>query len=309
MTERLLDKTVIAGLAYRGAGLDKPGGNPRLKRIVGRLLTDLFTAIDDLDMTMDEFWAGVEYIRKSAATNELGLLVPAVAAEHLLDLRLDEEEKRAGITGGTARTIEGPLYVAGAPREKYEARLDDGTDDAEVLFVEGQVRDVSGNPIPGALVEVWHANIQGFYSFFGPPQTPFNLRRTIETDNQGCYRFRSIMPSGYGCPPGGATDDLMSMLGRHGRRPAHVHFFVHAPGFRHLTTQFNIDGDKYLRDDFAFGTREELIPAVTRVTDSTELAKAGLSKGFAKIRFDIALTKDFADAPKTTVNREHARAA
>jgi catechol 1,2-dioxygenase len=76
--------------------------------------------------------------------------VPGIVLEHFLDLRLDEAERRAGLSGGTPRTIEGPLYVAGAPIAKGEARLDDGTDDGEVLFMEGQVRDIAGKPVGGA---------------------------------------------------------------------------------------------------------------------------------------------------------------
>src|SRR5262249_3548670 len=74
---------------------------------------------------------------------------------------LDEAERRAGLSGGTVRTMEGPLYIAGAPLSKGEARLDDGTDAGEVLFVDGQVRDVMGKPIAGAIVDVWHANTMG----------------------------------------------------------------------------------------------------------------------------------------------------
>ena len=135
--------------------------------------------------------------------------------------------------------------------------------------------DIVGNPVAGAIVDVWHANSFGFYSFFGPPQSPYNLRRRIETDREGRYRFRSIMPSGYGCPPGSNTEQLLTKLGRHGQRPAHIHFFVTAPGCRQLTTQINIDGDKYLHDDFAFGTRNDLIPPVERVSNAEEIHKAG----------------------------------
>jgi catechol 1,2-dioxygenase len=308
MPANLIDKEHIAELASKASGLDKEGGNPRLKTIMNRLLSDLFLAIDDLDISMDEFWAGVGYLGASAQANELGLLVPGIAAEHFLDLRLDEAERRTGLNGGTARTIEGPLYVAGAPVAKHEARLDDGSDDGEVLIMDGQVRDLQGKPVPHANVEVWHANTHGCYSFFGPPQTPFNLRRTIETDAEGCYKFRSIMPSGYGCPPGSHIETLLADMGRHGQRPAHVHFFVSAPGYRHLTTQINIDGDKYLHDDFAFGTREDLIPPVTRISDAAAIHKAGLNKPYAYIKFDFAIAKEVPGAPSTIVHRAHAPA-
>ena len=146
------------------------------------------------------------------------------------------------------------------------------------------------------------------YSFCDPEQAHYNLRRRIETDGEGRYRFRSIMPSGYGCPPGSHTEKLLGQLGRHGQRPAHIHFFVTAPGYRQLTTQINIDGDKYLHDDFAFGTRDGLIPQVTRITDAAEIHQAGLNKSFARIRFDFTVSKEVADAPTTIVQREHAPA-
>ncbi len=152
----------------------------------------------------------------------------------------------------------------------------------------------STRPVAGATVDVWHANSFGLYSFFGPPQSPHNLRRRIETDRDGRYRFRSIMPSGYGCPPGSNTETLLAKMGRHGQRPAHIHFFVTAPGQRQLTTQINIDGDKYLRDDFAFGTRDDLIPPVERITDAVEIHKAGLNKPFVHIGFDFRITREVA---------------
>ncbi len=309
MPADLISKSDMKALAAKAAGLDNKDGNPRAKEVVNKLLYRLMQTIDELDITMDEFWAGVAYIGESAKANELGLLIPGVAIEHFLDLRLDEAERLAGLNGGTARTIEGPLYIAGAPLSKHEARLDDGTDDGETLFMEGQVRDTKGRPVPGAMVDVWHANSFGFYSFFGPPQSPYNLRRRIETDSEGRYRFRSIMPSGYGCPPGSKTEDLLTLMGRHAQRPAHIHFFVTANGFRQLTTQINIDGDKYLHDDFAFGTRDDLIPPVERVTNAAEIHKAGLNKTFARIKFDFAMTREKAGAPGTVVKREHAVAA
>ena len=308
MPANLIKKDVIVALAARAAGLDSKAGNPRVKQVLNRLLVDLMVAIDEHDISMDEFWAGVAYIGQAGKANEFGLIVPGVVIEHFLDLRLDEAERQAGLDGGTTRTIEGPLYVAGAPLSKGEARLDDGTDDGEVLFMEGQVRDTAGKPVAGAMLDVWHANTMGMYSFFDPVQATYNLRRRIETDSEGRYRFRSIMPSGYGCPPGSHTEKLLAQLGRHGQRPAHIHFFVTAPGYRQLTTQINIDGDKYLHDDFAFGTRDDLIPKVVHVTDAAEIHKAGLNKPFARIKFDFAVSKEVADAPTTIVQREHAAA-
>jgi catechol 1,2-dioxygenase len=288
------------------SGLDHDSGNLRLKRIVHRVVGDLFRAIEEFDVQPDEFWAAMGYLTRLGQSGEVGLLVPGLGLETFLDMRMDQAEQEAGIEGGTPRTIEGPLYVAGAPLSKGEARLDDGSEQGEVLFMAGQVRTRDGKLIAGAVVDVWHANTLGGYSFFDPSQPKYNLRRRIETDADGCYRLRTLLPSGYACPPGGATQELLDQLGRHGHRPAHIHFFVSAPGHRKLTTQINIDGDDYLHDDFAFATRDGLIPEVRRVTDAAAIREKGLNAPYAEITFDFVLHPEQTAAPATVVNRQHA---
>jgi catechol 1,2-dioxygenase len=309
MLSNLIAKNVMKKLAAEAAGADSNKGNARVKEVTERVLYRMMQVIDECDVSMDEFWAAVGFIAKTAKNGEFGLMVPGVAIEHFLDLRLDEAEKRAGIAGGTLRTIEGPLYVAGAPITKGEARMDDGTDPGEVFFISGQVRGEDGNPIAGAVVDIWHANSKGGYSFIDGEQAPYNLRRRIETDRNGRYVARTIAPNGYGCPPQSATRELMTLLGRHAERPAHVHYFISAPGYRQLTTQFNFTGDKYLHTDFAFGTRDELIVTLERVTDAQQIRNAGLNRPFARTTFDIVLTKERANAPETIVQREHFIAA
>ncbi len=309
MTEYLTDTPEVKRLLTRVAGLDQPGGNQRLKRIVERVATDLCRIIEDFDITPTEFWTAVSYVTRLGQAGEVGLLVPGLGLETFLDVVMDEKERRAGLEGGTPRTIEGPLYITDAPLVKGEARLDQDPEQGEVLFMEGQVRDADGNPVPGAIVDVWHANTKGGYSFFDPSQTPYNLRRRIETDTDGRYRLRTIMPSGYGCPPDGPTQQLLSAIGRHGHRPAHIHFFVEAPGYRKLTTQINIADDEYLHDDFAFATRDGLIPEVVRHTDPADIKAHGLNEPFATIRFDFTLNREAANLPEAVVVREHAKAA
>lgn len=309
MSHSLMDTPEVKELLVKVSGLDNDKGDERLKRIVHRVVSDLYRTIEDFDVQPDEFWSAVSYLTRLGQANEVGLLVPGLGIETFLDLRTDQAEREAGLEGATPRTIEGPLYIAGAPLSKGEARLDDGTERGEVLFMEGQVRGTDGQPIPGAIVDVWHANTKGGYSFFDSWQSKYNLRRRIETDEQGRYRFRSILPAGYGCPPEGPTQELLNRLGRHGRRPAHVHFFVSAPGYRQLTTQINIADDPYLHDDFAFATRDGLIPELRRVEDPAKIRERGLEAPFAEITFDFVLNRAAENVPDTVVHREHAQAA
>jgi catechol 1,2-dioxygenase len=305
-----MQKEQIKQLVDRITGTQTGPANDRVKAIVDRLLLDLFIVIDDFDVKPEEFWSALSYLTELGQRNEYALLAAGLGIEHYFDLRLDEKEQEAGIEpGSTPRTIEGPLYVAGAPVCQGEARLDDGADKGEILFMNGQVTDTQGQPIAGALVEVWHANTLGNYSYFDKTQSDFNLRRTIVTDAKGRYRFRSIMPSGYGCPPDGPTQKLLDLLGRHGQRPAHIHFFVSAPGFRTLTTQINIQSDKYIYEDFAFATRDELIPDVVHHTDDAALRDQGVDRPFATITFNFALPHAIEAMPATLIERPRAQAA
>src|SRR5476651_808081 len=288
------------------SGLFTEGGNTRAKSLIHRILKDAVNIIEDLEVTPEEFWKAVNYLNELGSRQEAGLLVAGLGLEHYLDLLMDAADEQAGKSGGTPRTIEGPLYVAGAPLSDYEARLDDGTDPGVPLFMQGQVRDTNGKPLAGAIVDVWQANTGGTYSWFDGTQSEFNLRRRIETDAQGNYRFRSIVPSGYGCPPTGPTQQLLDQLGRHGQRPAHIHFFISAPGHRHLTTQINLSDDPYLHDDFAYATRDELIAEI-RFSEDANLAKEfGVEGQFAQIDFDFELQPAAAPVEQKRMQRVRA---
>lgn len=294
MKTKISSPEFLEGFLRTAAGYDSDEGNPRVKEIVHRLLSDLCKAIDDLDITVDEFWHGANYLLRLGQAHETALLVAGLGLEHILDVREDELDEKAGLAkdGATPRTIEGPLYVAGAPVVEGEAQLDDGTDtESDLMHLSGKVVDaVTGEVIPNATVEVWHCNSKGNYSFFDQSQSDFNMRRTIKTDN-GQYIARSIVPSGYSVPPGNPTEQLLTLLGRHGSRPAHIHFFVHAPGYRHLTTQINLSDDPFCHDDFAYATRDELIVDAVEVNDPEKIAAAKMKGPYKELVFDFSLTK------------------
>lgn len=306
MTDSFVASREVQDLLDKLSGQDQTAGDPRLKAIIRRIVGDLFATIDAFDISDDEFWAALNYA--SAGAPEFGLWAAGLGVERYLDMRADAADEAAGITGGTPRTIEGPLYVAGAPETKGFARLDDGSDKGDVLIMHGRVRDMNGGPIAGAKVEVWHANTLGNYSYFDKTQSDYNLRRTIITDQDGRYAFRSIVPVGYACPPGGSTEGILQGIGRHGNRPAHIHFFISADGHRHLTTQINIDGDPYLHDDFAYATRDDLIPPVKHVENGNLGAKFGVEGAFAEIAFDFDLHATANEAEEEASTRARAAA-
>ena len=94
MTESLLNTQEVKDLLAKVSGLTNGGGNPRLKNIIHRVVSDLFRTIEDFDVQPDEFWSAVSYITALGQANEAGLLVPGLGIETFLDLRMDEAERQ-----------------------------------------------------------------------------------------------------------------------------------------------------------------------------------------------------------------------
>lgn len=303
-----MDKQLVDSILNRIQSTEKADkGNERVKEIVNRLTKDLFYAMVDLDITAEEMWKACDWLTETGKNNEWGLVFAGLGIEHFIDEKMDWEDKQAGIELKTPRTIEGPLYVAGSPESLSYAELENEPNQGdETLYMKGQVLDEKGQPIKDALVEVWHCNMSGLYSYFDSSQSEFNLRRAIRVGADGKYEFKSFLPCGYSCPPGSITERLMTALGRHGSRPAHIHFFVTAPGYRKLTTQINIEGDPLIYDDFAFATKEDLVPPVTHFS-LEEAKKLGKSEAFTAIDFNLNMIKEKVGIAAGENNRTRAK--
>lgn len=305
MTREQIDEVLTKIISKEKEG----EGNPRVKEITNRLLKDLFYAMVDLNITSEEMWHAADFLREIGETNQWGLIFAGTGIEHFLDVMEDHADEQAGIRGVTPRTIEGPLYVAGAPETDTYAELENDPNEnrhLERFYMEGEVKDTEGNPVEGALLEVWHCNGNGMYSYFDTSQSAFNFRRAIRIGADGKYRFKTVLPPGYACPPGTPSERLMTMLGRHGARPAHIHFFVTHPDYRKLTTQINIEGDPLTYDDFAFATRDELVPHITRHTAEEAEANGFEKEPYAHAEFNFSVIRETAAPDKGENNRRRA---
>lgn len=106
------------------------------------------------------------------------------------------------------------------------------------IIVYGTLRDESGRPVPGALIEVWQANAGGRYrhkkeGYLAPLDPNFGGCGRCITDENGRYEFRTVQPGPYPWPNG--PNDW---------RPAHIHFSVFGAAFgQRLITQMYFEGD------------------------------------------------------------------
>ena len=159
-----------------------------------------------------------------------------------------------------------------------------------MLFRSGRVVSVDGSPLPGAMLDVWQANDQGFYDVQQPEVQPrTNGRGLFTADEKGEFWFRTIVPSYYPIPTDGPVGDLLKATGRHAFRPAHIHFIVTASGHRPLTTHIFVAGSEYIDSDTVFAVKKSLVVDFTEGSDPEAAAKWGVPAPFRHADFEIIM--------------------
>jgi hydroxyquinol 1,2-dioxygenase len=158
----------------------------------------------------------------------------------------------------TPATVLGPFHIDGSPVVESGHDMSDGIAGTP-LFVTGTVTDTAGKPVPGALLDVWQADADGYYESQIAEIDEARLRARYRTRADGSYCVRTIAPLGYSIPMDGPVGDLMRQTDISHYRPAHVHFMIAEPGYRRLVTHLFQDGAEYLDSDVVFGTRDALV--------------------------------------------------
>ena len=132
MDQNFVKTAAVQQLLDRAAGVESAEGNQRLKTLTRDLLEVIMALIVRHDVTESELWQAVGFLQNGAG--EFGLIMPGVGLEHFMDLVMDARDTEAGLTGGTPRTIEGPLYVEGAPLVEGNINLSSDPDETGKLF-------------------------------------------------------------------------------------------------------------------------------------------------------------------------------
>ena len=193
----------------------------------------------------------------------------------------------------TEASIEGPFYRPDAPvlEPPFTLVRRHGERGAVLLF-SGDVRSTGGEPLPGAILDIWQASAEGRYSpghgtggdvsgLFDERQPAFNLRGRLAAGPDGGFEVRTVIPGAYRDPPGSL--DMASM------RPAHLHVRLTHPGFATLTTQLFFAQDPHLHSDPAEAVRPGLIMDLERRADPEDLAARGLLRPYFACRFGFVL--------------------
>ena len=97
MTVKIHDRPDVQEFLNELSGLNNTDGSARMKEITHRLMSDLFKAIDDLNITPDEYWTGVAWLNDLGAAGQAGLISPGLGVDHFIDERLDAIVTERGI--------------------------------------------------------------------------------------------------------------------------------------------------------------------------------------------------------------------
>ncbi|MFI8221270.1 maleylacetate reductase and hydroxyquinol 1,2-dioxygenase domain-containing protein [Streptomyces sp. NPDC085932] len=232
--------------------------DPRVRSLLTDLVRRLHEFVSVNDLTQDEWNYAIGFLTRagqlcSDTRQEFVLLSDALGISSAVDILSNSRT-----TGSTPSAVLGPFYLEGPPS------LSNGSDIAEglagtPLFVSVSVKDLAGNPLPDAVVDVWQSNDEGFYDVQLTDLTGPSLRARFRADAEGRVAFRSILPSEYPIPADGPVGQMLRSTGRHPYRAPHLHFMIDAPGQQRLVTQLFVARGAYIDGDAVFGVKDALV--------------------------------------------------
>lgn len=237
--------------------------DPRLKTIMESLVRHLHGFIRDVDLTPDEWRAGIEFLTATghkcdAKRQEFILLSDVLGASMLVVDLAQARAKAAGTDSATEATVEGPFYWEGAPLLPLGSNIAEGVTGEPCLY-HGRVADTRGRPLAGALLDVWSGDGEGVYDMQLGEQGGMRARGRFRADDEGRYWFWSIRPTFYPVPVDGPVGQMFNACGRDENRPGHIHLKVSAPRHAGLTTHLFVAGSRYIDSDVVFGVRDSLV--------------------------------------------------
>ena len=234
--------------------------SPRLAEVMTALVRHLHEFAREVRLTEDEWMAAVDWLtatgRISDEKRQEFILTSDVLGLSMLVIQLNNRFA----AGATPATVLGPFHIDGSPPVQHGHDMSDNLPGVP-LVVTGRVLDLDGNPLPGAVLDVWQADADGTYEAQLPNVDEARLRAKYQTRPDGTYQVRTIAPRGYAIPMDGPVGELIKQTDISYYRPAHIHFLIDEPGHRRLITHLFQEGSEYLDSDVVFGTKETLVVA------------------------------------------------
>lgn len=260
--------------------------DPRMKEIMESAVRHLHAFAREVKLTPGEWIAGIEFMTKvgqmcSPARQEFILLSDTVGLSALVNIMHDKTKMEEA----TGASLLGPFFRENTPQFDSGAQIATKDKGGEEVVMFGRVTNAQGAPVANAQVIVWQTAADGRYDIQNSLEE-IDCRGVFRTDANGNYLLRTVRPLGYFIPLDGPVGKMVMAQKRHGKRPAHIHFLISAPGYRELVTALYLAGDEHLEDDVVFGASGDL------VVDIKGNDPASPVKGVPSIHFDFSLARE-----------------
>ncbi len=266
--------------------------DPRMREVMGSLVTHLHDFAREVNLTHDEWRKGIAFLEGCAAIetedrHEFVLTSDVLGLSSLVDMLHSSED-------ATSSSVLGPFHVSGAPDLPIggDMKRDFG---GPVLLAEGKVCDTDGTPIAGATIDIWQTAPNGLYASQDEAQDTYSFHGLQTVGADGRYAFTTVKPVEYTVPTDGPVGEILRACGRHPWRPSHLHFIVEAEGYRPLVTEIFPNDDPYLDEDTVFGVRSDLIMTYDERAPETFPAGMAISGNvkdpYLYVEFDVVLAK------------------
>ena len=264
--------------------------DPRLRQIMLSLIGHLHAFVKEASLTEAEWFQAIEILTEagrmcSDKRQEFILFSDTLGVSMVVDLLNHRKPD-----GATESTVFGPFHRQNAPEMLAGGNIAHLDRKGAPTLVSGRVLDLDGQPIAGAMLDVWQAQTSGLYDSQDPNLQELHMRGKFRTDAEGRFLVRTALPVNYPIPSDGPVGAMLRATGRHPWRPAHIHFVVSAEGFEPVTTHIFDRTDEYLGSDAVFAVKDSLIcDFVRHETADAEAARLGIEPPFYTARFDFRL--------------------
>jgi hydroxyquinol 1,2-dioxygenase len=262
--------------------------SPRLKQLVQALTRHLHAFVRETRLTSEEWDAAIRFLTRCGHITDDRrqefILLSDVLGISMQTIAVNNEAQG----DATEATVFGPFFVENSPEIPIGGDMAGGAG-GKPCWVEGTVTDTDGKPVPGARIEVWAADEDGFYDVqYTDGRT--SGRAHLFSDDQGRYAFWGTTPPPYPIPHDGPVGDLLAATDRSPMRAAHLHFMVSADGLHTLVTHIFVPGDEYLERDAVFGVKQSLVKDFVTQEPGTPTPDGRQVDGsWSRVRFDVVL--------------------
>src|SRR2546423_1952733 len=191
------------------------------------------------------------------------------------------------VDGATPSTVEGPFHIPNAPEVADGADMAKGAPGIP-CFVTGTVRGLNGEPVSGAVLDLWQTDGEGLYEEQRRTAEPW-MRGIYRTKPDGSYTIRTVAPISYTIPMDGPIGEFFGPTKMSHMRPAHIHFAISAPGYHGVVTHLFQKGDEYIDNDVVYGVKAPLVVEFVERPPGKAPNGETISTPFYEVKYDFVL--------------------